>query len=87
MDRMLLESYPYRIIEGVLIAAWAVGATEAFFYIRAEYPLGSKARQRSPGICDKNGIVGNNILGSGIQRSVYASRKVPEPLFAEKKLL
>jgi NADH-quinone oxidoreductase subunit F len=39
MDRMLLESYPYRVIEGLLIAAHAVGAREGIFYIRAEYPL------------------------------------------------
>ena len=39
MDRMLLESFPYRIIEGMCIAAYAVGAHEGFFYIRAEYPL------------------------------------------------
>ena len=39
MDRMLLESYPYRIIEGIIIAAWAVGAAEGYLYIRAEYPL------------------------------------------------
>ncbi|MBN1765440.1 MAG: NAD(P)H-dependent oxidoreductase subunit E, partial [Sedimentisphaerales bacterium] len=39
MDRMLLESYPYRIIEGMIIAAWTVGARQGTFYIRAEYPL------------------------------------------------
>jgi len=39
MDRMILESYPYRVIEGMTIAAWAIGAQEAFFYIRHEYPL------------------------------------------------
>ena len=39
MDRMLLESYPYRIIEGMVIAAYAVGANEGMFYKRAEYPL------------------------------------------------
>ena len=39
MDRMLLESFPYRVIEGMLIAAHAVRATEGYFYIRAEYPL------------------------------------------------
>ncbi len=38
MDRVLLESFPYRVIEGVCIAAFAVGAAEAVFYIRAEYP-------------------------------------------------
>jgi NADH-quinone oxidoreductase subunit F len=39
MDRMILESYPYRVIEGMAVAAWAVGAREAIFYIRHEYPL------------------------------------------------
>jgi NADH-quinone oxidoreductase subunit F len=39
MDRMILESYPYRVIEGLALAAWAVGAQEAIFYIRHEYPL------------------------------------------------
>ncbi|MEW6199891.1 MAG: NAD(P)H-dependent oxidoreductase subunit E [Planctomycetota bacterium] len=39
MDRMLMESYPYRVIEGMAIAAAATGATEGVFYIRAEYPL------------------------------------------------
>jgi NADH-quinone oxidoreductase subunit F len=42
MDRMLLESFPYRIIEGMMIAARAVGADEGIFYIRAEYPLAVK---------------------------------------------
>ena len=39
MDRMMLESYPHRVLEGLAIAAYAVGAGEAFLYIRAEYPL------------------------------------------------
>jgi len=38
MDRLILESDPHRVIEGLAIAAWAVGAEEGFFYIRAEYP-------------------------------------------------
>jgi NADH-quinone oxidoreductase subunit F len=39
MDRMLMESFPYRIIEGMSIAAYAVGATKAIVYVRAEYPF------------------------------------------------
>jgi len=39
MDRMILESYPFRVIEGLLICAYAVGASDGYFYIRAEYPL------------------------------------------------
>jgi len=38
MDRLVLESDPHRVVEGLAIAAWAVGASEGFFYIRAEYP-------------------------------------------------
>lgn len=65
MDRMLLESYPYRIIEGVLIAAWAVGATDGYFYIRAEYPLAVKRVREALNICREHGIIGNNIFDSG----------------------
>ena len=39
MDRMIMESYPFRIIEGMAIGAFAAGAHEGYFYIRAEYPL------------------------------------------------
>ena len=46
MDRIVLESYPYRVLEGLAIAAFAVGAGEGFLYVRAEYPLavGGSAR-------------------------------------------
>jgi NADH-quinone oxidoreductase subunit F len=50
MDRMILESYPFRVIEGMLICAYAVGASEGYFYIRAEYPL---AVQRVNAAIDK----------------------------------
>ncbi len=65
MDRMLLESYPFRIIEGMLIAAYATGATHGLFYIRAEYPLAVMRITEALDTCRKNGIVGANILGSG----------------------
>ncbi|NOY95260.1 MAG: 4Fe-4S dicluster domain-containing protein [Chlorobi bacterium] len=65
MDRMLLESYPYRIIEGVIIAAYAVGAKEGYFYIRAEYPLAVKRIREALSICREEGFLGQNILDSG----------------------
>lgn len=65
MDRMLLESYPYRVIEGMLIAAYAVGATEGLFYIRAEYPLALARIREALAICESTGYIGDNILGSG----------------------
>jgi NADH-quinone oxidoreductase subunit F len=65
MDRMLLESYPYRVIEGMLIAAKAVNATQGFFYIRAEYPLAVKRIRQALIYCRENNLIGDNILGSG----------------------
>ena len=63
MDRMLLESYPYRVIEGILIAAYAVGASHGIFYIRDEYPLAVKRVREALDICRQNGLLGNRILG------------------------
>ena len=65
MDRMLLESYPYRIIEGITIAAYAVGIHEGFLYIRAEYPLAVKRIRKALEICRENNYIGKNIRGTG----------------------
>jgi len=64
MDRMLLESFPYRIIEGMCIAARAVGAHEGFFYIRAEYPLAVTRINEALEICRQRGLLGPHVLGS-----------------------
>jgi len=64
MDRMLLESYPFRIIEGLIIAGYAVGANEGVLYIRAEYPLAVKRIREGIEICQNKGLLGNNILGT-----------------------
>ncbi len=61
MDRMLLESYPFRVIEGLIIAAYAVGASEGIFYIRAEYPLALKRIDEAITICENEGLLGENI--------------------------
>ncbi len=65
MDRMLLESFPYRIIEGMLIAGYATGATQGIFYIRAEYPLAVSRVRNAINRCYEKGILGNSIFGSG----------------------
>ncbi len=65
MDRMLLESYPYRIIEGMVIAAYAVGIHEGYFYIRAEYPLAVKRIREAIKICEEKNLLGENILDTG----------------------
>ena len=71
MDRMLLESYPYRIIEGMLIAAYAVGASEGYFYIRAEYPLAVKRIRTALEKCREDNFVGDNIFGTGFSFQIH----------------
>ncbi len=65
MDRMLLESFPYRIVEGMIIAAYAVGASQGRFYIRAEYPLAVQRIREALQRLRDEGMLGENILGSG----------------------
>jgi NADH-quinone oxidoreductase subunit F len=64
MDRMLLESFPFRIIEGMIIAAYATRANKGIFYIRAEYPLAVTRVRLAIKLCYENGILGDNVCGS-----------------------
>ena len=64
MDRMLLESFPFRVIEGMLIAGYATGSSEGIFYIRAEYPLAVSRIRLALKLCFENKVLGNNIFGS-----------------------
>ena len=70
MDRMLLESYPYRVIEGMVIGAKAVGATHGYFYIRAEYPLAVTRIRQALIYCREHNLIGENIMGSGFSFDV-----------------
>ncbi|MCP4645298.1 MAG: proton-conducting membrane transporter, partial [bacterium] len=65
MDRMILESYPFRVIEGMLVASVAVGAHEGILYIRAEYPLAVDRVKEAIARCEAAGYLGDNVLGSG----------------------
>ncbi len=65
MDRLLLESFPYRIIEGMMIAARAVDSREGIFYIRHEYPLAVARIQEAIDKCRERGILGPGALGEG----------------------
>jgi NADH-quinone oxidoreductase subunit F len=65
MDRMLLESFPYRVIEGMALAALAVGAHEGIFYIRHEYPLAVKRVRAAIKLMQKRGWLGAKLLGVG----------------------
>ncbi len=65
MDRMLMESYPYRILEGILIAAYATGIQQGYIYLRAEYPLAVTRMKHALKNLKQEGLVGENILDSG----------------------
>ncbi|MFW6438286.1 MAG: NAD(P)H-dependent oxidoreductase subunit E, partial [Armatimonadota bacterium] len=65
MDRMILESYPFRVLEGMIIGAYAAGIHDGLLYIRAEYPLAVQRMWNALTECRKRGYLGEDILGSG----------------------
>jgi len=64
MDRSVLEGDPHSVIEGMIIAGYAIGAKQGFFYIRAEYPLAIKRIENALEQAYDAGLLGKNILGS-----------------------
>jgi NADH-quinone oxidoreductase subunit F len=65
MDRAVLEGDPHAVLEGMLIGAYAIGASEGYIYIRAEYPLAIKRLKAALEQMENYGLLGDNILGSG----------------------
>lgn len=65
MDRAVIEGAPHRLLEGMIIAAYAIGATKAYVYIRAEYPLAIERLKKAFTQARAAGLLGDNILGSG----------------------
>ncbi|MBN1904614.1 MAG: NAD(P)H-dependent oxidoreductase subunit E [Deltaproteobacteria bacterium] len=65
MDRMLMESYPFRVLEGMIIAAHTAGANRGYLYIRAEYPLAIERMLEAIKMCHARGFLGDNICDSG----------------------
>ena len=64
MDRVILESDPHQVIEGMIIAGYAIGAEEGYVYIRAEYPLAIERIKVALKQAEEAGLLGGNILGS-----------------------
>ena len=64
-DRMLMEGDPFLLIEGMIIAGLAVGATKGFIYIRSEYPQACRTITRVIEIARRAGYLGANVAGSG----------------------
>ncbi len=70
MNRSLLEGDPHALLEGMLIAAYAIGASEGYIYCRAEYPLALERLRTAIVQAKENGLLGENILGSGFNFSI-----------------
>ena len=64
-DRMVMESDPFVVIEGMTIAGLAVGATEGYIYLRAEYPLAIRIMNEAIEIAEAAGLLGDNVMDSG----------------------
>lgn len=64
MDRSILEGNPFDVIEGMMIAGYAYGATEGYFYVRAEYPVAVARLERAIEDMEKVGLLGDHILGT-----------------------
>ncbi|MCX7911895.1 MAG: SLBB domain-containing protein, partial [Dehalococcoidales bacterium] len=71
MDRSTMEGDPFTVIEGMTIAAYAIGATEGYIYIRAEYPLAVKRVRLAIAQCEEKGFLGDNIMGSGFSFRIH----------------
>ncbi len=65
MDRAVIEGDPHRLVEGMAIAAYGIGASKAYVYIRAEYPLAIRRLRQALEQAEQAGLLGDNILGSG----------------------
>ena len=65
MDRVILESDPQQVIEGMIIGGYAIGAKQGYIYIRAEYPLAVERVKIALKQAEELGFLGDNILGSG----------------------
>lgn len=66
MNRSVMEGNPHSVIEGIMIAARAIGANEGLVYVRAEYPLAVERMRRAVADAEREGILGDNVFGSGL---------------------
>ena len=74
MDGSVMEGDPYKMIEGMIIAAYAVGAENGYIYVRAEYPLSVQRLRMAIEQAEAYGLLGTNILGSGVNFYLHINR-------------
>ena len=71
MDRSLMEADPHKLLEGMAIAAFAVGADEGYIYVRAEYPLAIKRLRIAIEAAESRNLLGSNIMGSNFSFHIH----------------
>ncbi len=71
MDRSILEGNPFAVLEGMMIAGYAIGASEGYFYVRAEYPIAVNRLRLAISQMEEMGLLGENILGTGFSFKAY----------------
>ena len=74
MDRVVLESDPHQVIEGMIIAGYAIGASQGYIYVRAEYPLAIERLQIALKQAEEQGLLGDDILSSGFDFHIEIAR-------------
>ncbi|MBC7249746.1 MAG: NADH-quinone oxidoreductase subunit NuoF [Anaerolineae bacterium] len=74
MDRTVLESDPHSVIEGLIIAGYAIGAHQGYIYVRDEYPLAVERVTQAVARAEELGLLGENILGSGFDFNITIVR-------------
>ena len=74
MDRSIMEGDPHRMIEGMMIAAYAVQAQEGYIYVRAEYPLAIERLKTAISQAEAIGLLGDNILGTNFSFHLHINR-------------
>lgn len=71
MDRSIMEGDPHKLLEGMAIAGYAIGADEAYIYVRAEYPLAIKRLRIAIAQAEEKGFLGNNIMGTDFNFEIH----------------
>ncbi len=74
MDRSVMEGDPHKMIEGMIIAGYAVSAQEGYIYVRAEYPLAIRRLKVAIAQAEEAGLLGENIMGSGYSFTIHINR-------------
>ena len=74
MDGSVMEGDPFKMVEGMTLAAYAVGAQDGYIYVRAEYPLSVERLRSAIAQAEKYGLLGDNILGSGVNFHLHINR-------------